>query len=89
MIITDLASLSNNDAEYEKLASSLSEHYKCEWDDAVHDSYGIYVKQVQESAHSVRTIRCKAEELAKEVESLEIDDLIKKALDLCKEAGDV
>ena len=44
MKITDLTPLSKNDAEYEELVSSVSEHYKCEWDDAVHDSYGIYVK---------------------------------------------
>ena len=89
MKITDLTPLSKNDAEYEELVSSVSEHYKCEWDDAVHDSYGVYVKQVQESARLIRIIRCKAEELAKEAEGLEIDDLIKKAVNLCKEAGNV
>lgn len=85
----DLTPLANNDAEYEKLVSEVSEHYKCEWDDAVHDSYGIYVKQVQESARAVRVIRCKAEVLAKEAEGLGIDELIRKAKDLCKEAGSV
>ena len=89
MRIPDLTPLSNNDAEYERLVSAVSEHYKCEWDDAIHDSYGIYVKQVQENAHSVRIIRCKTEELAKEAEGLGIEKKKKKAMDLCKEAGKV
>lgn len=89
MKIVDLTPLKNNDTEYERLTASVSEHYKCEWDDAVHDSYGIYVKQVQESARLVRILRCKAEELAKEAEELGIDDLIEKAVHLCEEAGNV
>lgn len=89
MRTADLTPLANNDAEYEKLVLEVSEHYKCEWDDTVHDSYGIYVKQVQESSRSVRVIRCKAEVLAKEAESLGIDELIWKAKVLCKEAESV
>lgn len=89
MKIVDLTPLKNNDAEYEKVAASVSEHYKCEWDDAVHDSYNVFVKQVEERSRSVRVIRCKAEALAKEADSLKIDELIKKAVILCREAGTV
>lgn len=89
MKTVDLTPLKNNDTEYEKLAATVSEHYKCDWDDAVHDSYGVYVKQVNEKSRSVRVIRCKAEALAKEAEGLRIEELIRKAASLCREAGDI
>jgi hypothetical protein len=89
MKIVDLTPLKNNDTEYERLAASVSEHYKCEWDDVVHDSYGVYVKQVGERSRSIREIRCKAEVLAKEAEDLKIDELIRKTEILCREADSV
>ena len=89
MRIVDMTPLKNNDIDYEGLASSVSEHYKCEWDDTIHDSFGAYVKQVEERSRSVRVIRCKAEALAKEAEGLKIDEMIKKAENLCREAESV
>ncbi len=89
MKAVDLTPLKNNDAEFEKLASAVTEQYKCDWNDAVHDSYGIFVKQVQDRARSIRVVRCKAEELAKEAEGLKIDELIRKAANLCREAENV
>lgn len=87
--MVDLTPLKKNDMEYQRLAASISERYKCEWDDTVHDSYGVYVKQVEERSRSLRIIRCKAEALEKEAESLKIDELISKAVILCREAGSV
>lgn len=89
MRIIDLTPLEKNDTQYERLAASVFEHYKCEWDDAVHDSYGIYVKQVEERSLAVRVIRCKTEALAKEAEGLKIDELVRKAAMLCREAGGI
>jgi len=89
MKTVDLSPLKTNDTEFERLASSVEERFKCEWDDVVHDSYGLYVKQVQERARAIRTIRCKAETLVKEIEGLKVDELIKKAEYLCKEANTV
>ena len=86
MKTVDLTPLKQNDAEYEGLAASVSERYKCEWDDAVHDSYSVYVKQADERSRSVRVIRCKAEALVKEAEGLKTDELIMKAAILCREA---
>lgn len=89
MKIVDLTPLKNNDAEYERLVSEVSDHYKCDWEDAVHDSYGVYVKQVQERSRAIRVIRCKAESLAKEAEALRIDELATKAVTLCREAESI
>lgn len=89
MKAVDLTPLKNNDAEFEKLASAVTDHYKCDWNDAVHDSYGVFVKQVQERSRSIRVVRCKAEELAKEAEGLKIDEQIRKAASLCREAENV
>lgn len=89
MKTVDLTPLKNNDVEYEQVAASVSEKYTCEWDDAVHDSYSVYVKQVEERNRSIRAIRCKAEALVKEAEGLKPDELIKKAALLCREAGSI
>ncbi len=89
MKTVDLTPLKGNDSEYENLAVSVTERYKCEWDDAVHDSYGLFVKQVQERTRQIRAIRCKAEELAKEAEGLKIEELNCKTEALCREAESV
>ena len=89
MKTVDLTPLIKNDSEYEELAASVSEHYKCEWDDAVHDSYIAYVKQVEERMCSVRAIRCKAEALVKEMYDLNIDELAQKAAILSSEAENI
>ena len=89
MIIVDLTPLKNNEMEYEKLMVSVLERYRCDWDDAVHDSYAAYVKQTEERSRSIREIRCKAEKIVKEIESLKIDELISKAEILCREAESV
>ena len=89
MITVDLTPLKNNDIEFGQRALTVTERYKCDWDDAVHDSYSIYVRQVQERARSIRTIRCKAEELLKETEDLKIDEQVLKAGFLCREAENV
>ncbi len=83
---TDLTPLLANDQEFEKLALQVSDKYKCSWDDELHDSYGIYVKQLQERSREVRSIRCKAELLVKEVEALKLNDQIRTAGNLCREA---
>lgn len=85
----DLTPLKNNDVEYGKVIESVSEHYKGDWDDKIHDSYLRYVKQVQEQSQKVHYIRCKAETLEKEVEGLKLDELQKRVESLCREANSV
>lgn len=85
METVDLSQLKNNDLEYEKIAADLAEHYKCDWDDSVHDSYGRYVKQIQDNSKIVHTIRCKIEILVKEVDAFDIEKLREQAVSLERE----
>ena len=89
MKIYDLTPLKNNDEEYRKLKELVSERYKDDWDDKVHDSYLIYVKQVQEQLQKLHVIRCKADILEKEAENLNVEELQKRAENLCREADSI
>lgn len=86
MKTVDISPLKINDTEYEEAARTISEKYECEWDDAVHDSYSIYVNQVNEHSRAIHVIRCKAEALVEELEGLNIDEMISKAESLCEES---
>ena len=83
---TSFSSLNAIDSEYSKIVASISERYKCDWNDSIHDSYQRYVKQVEEYSQRIHGVRCKAETLQKEVEELRIDELRENAQSLCKEA---
>ena len=85
----DITAIKENDTQYGQNVSETESRYKCDWDDAVHDSYGVLVKQLLDNAERVRNIRCKAETLQKEVEGLDIDALKEKADVLCKEAESI
>lgn len=89
MRTVDLTPLKDNDTQYEKIVVELADRFKCEWDDSIHDSYDLYVRQLQEHSQEVRAIRCKAETLEKEAEELKVDELKKKADVLCREADSV
>ena len=86
MTVFDLGPLKKNENEYDNLVSAVTEQYRGDWDDPVHESYVMYVKQVQERCRVIREICCKAEDLAIEVGKLEIKELTKKAESLCREA---
>ena len=89
MKTVDVTPIRDINIRYEKSVSNLGEKYKGEWDDAIHESYGRYVTQLQELLREVKCIRCKVEVLEKEVEELKIEELVRKAEMLCKEAGEV
>ncbi len=85
----DLTPLKSIDTEYEKASDTVSEYYKGEWDDKIHDSFLIYLKQIQENSRKIHVIRCKTETLEKEVEELKIEELKRQCENLCKEADSV
>ena len=83
----DLKPLKDNDAQYEKLVGAVESAYKCDWDDAVHDSYAQYIEKIRELSREIRDVRCKVETLEKEADELKIDELKKKADAFCREAN--
>ena len=89
MKVVDLAPLKSIDTEYEKVYDTVSENYKGDWDDKIHDSYLRYLKQVHENSRKIHVIRCKAETLEKELYGLRVDELKKMSEILCREADSV
>ena len=82
----DITAIKENDTQYSQNVHETEDRYKCEWDDSIHGTYGVLVKQLLENAEKVKNVRCKAETLQKEIEGLDIDGLKEKADTLCKEA---
>ena len=89
MNLPDLSALKNLDMEYKQITDEVSVHFNCEWDDQVHDSYRYYVKDVSECAETVHKINTRSEMIVKEVDELKIDELVKRAEELCREADAV
>lgn len=89
MKTVDLTSLRDIDGEYDKLVNQVSDKYKCEWDDSVHDSYAKLVSRLMDNSALVHTIRCKVEMIEKELEALKIEEISKKSASLCKEADTI
>ena len=42
----NLSPLGKNDTEFQKIALSIEERFRCDWNDSIHDSYGRYVSSV-------------------------------------------
>ena len=87
--MVDLTPLKNNDMEYKEIISAIENCFKCEWDDAVHNSYKKYIEQIAEHLVSLHNIRCKIELMQKETDELKIDDINIKAENLCREADSI
>lgn len=89
MIKVDITPIKELDTQYSQNVNETKTQFSCDWDDTVHDSYALLVKQLLESAEAVKNVRCKAETLQKEIEGLDVDELKEKADALCEEAESV
>lgn len=85
----DLTPLFNNDEEFAKSAETVSDKFKCDWDDIVHDSYSVFVKHIEDCSKQIHSVRCKAETLVKEEAALKVDDVISSSDLLCKEVESI
>lgn len=81
----NLSSLEALDDQYKSLADSLLESYKGSWDDTVHDSYMVYVRQVKEMTIKMHEIRCAAIALDRALEALNVERLEQEAMRLRQE----
>ena len=86
MANTSIASLIKLDEEYQKHTDSVSDCFQCAWDDSVHDSYSLLIKQIKENADKIHTIRQEIETIVSDTECMNIDGLIKRTGELCREA---
>lgn len=82
----NLSPLKNNDLEYKKIITLISEKFNGNWDDNIYESFRLFIKQISNNADSVHRVRSKAEMILKEINELNIDEQLNKALDLCGEA---
>lgn len=82
----DLSPLVSCEATYERASTNVSEKYNCAWDDAVHDSFWRFVRQVKEDGLKLHDTRTATELLEKAVDAHNVDALQSKSLALVKEA---
>lgn len=81
-----LSPLKQNSVEYQTLVEKVSQSYKCEWTDDVHESYGMFVKQTQLMSQEINEVYNKSDLIQKEINELKLELMIKKADVLCAEA---
>lgn len=77
--------LFKNDEEYQGIADAVSEYFRGEWDDEIHDSFHEYVIQVQELSSRLHGICLAAREMGDEMVILDVDTLNKLTDDLWRE----
>lgn len=82
----ELASLQKVDTEYRELSVEIKDSYRGDWDDAVHRSYGRYVKNVEQNAIKIRTVNRQARQIIKTATSLGVERLSKHADELYRGA---
>lgn len=85
-MLIDLTPLKVNDKEFEVITQNVNKRYQGAWDDLVHESYFRYVKTIEDYSQRVHAVKCRAESLQREIESLKIDEMLEKAQHLCREA---
>lgn len=83
MELPDLDPLNRNYDEYEKKVETVTERFKCEWEDSVHDSYKLYLEDIEEFQHNIGRIRDLANELLNDLDIMDVDQLISETESLC------
>ncbi len=86
MTVCSITSLINLDEEYQNQAGNVSDCFQCAWDDAVHDSYGLFVKQIKSTVQEIHSVRVDTERIITDVDRINVSSLIEKTDALCKEA---
>ncbi len=87
MKINELENLKDFELKYKNAVMQLEERHKCNWDDPVHDSFGIYTRQIDELFHKVSELKCGIESVVNEVNELNINEMKERAKNLVTEAN--
>lgn len=84
MITKDISHIKKVSDDYQRLSSNLSQKYKGQWDDPIHDSFVNYNKQVADSSEFITMVFDSVKNIA---ESLtDNKDLIADANEVLSEA---
>ena len=84
MKTVDLTKLYANDKELSRLTEELKKRYKCDCDDAVHDSYGDYVKEMKYHSDEIHKECEKMKQVSSEIDSVNVDEMSNSIIDLCQ-----
>lgn len=78
--------ISDASQEYIRLYDSMVEKYKCEWDDKVHDSFGLYKNKISDCVDRLAKVMKNAERIESKVKEIEDEGVVERCRDLCSEA---
>lgn len=81
----DISPLITNDQEYKKIVLEIYEKYLSDWNDTVHDSFALFNRQLQDKSEELHILRCKAEGILKEAQTLKVNEYNKHVAALCRE----
>ena len=81
----DISSFEKLEREYKNTVEELKKKYNCEWEDSVHDSFGLFVKEIEINDEEISGIGKRIYNIKSEVEMIDIDNILSKATTICKE----
>lgn len=85
----DWSPLIKNDADYRMLSEAVSDYYRGDWDDEIHDSFHDYVREVQRQSNQLHRICLSAQKMGDEMEALNIEVLEKTTETLWMEEEEI
>ncbi len=85
MKTTDLKNLTFADKAFEMSAQEMNQRFNCAWDDEVHDSFRLLLKQIDDQRVNIHSISSNAETVMNRTDNLNFDGLCQTAENLCRE----
>ncbi len=89
MKTVDIMPLKTISDEYRIISLNVSKCYRCDWDDQVHESFRLYVSQIEKLSDAVQNIYTRTQQELNELDAMNIDDIVTEAERLCREADSI
>ena len=89
MKTVDLSLLSQTENSYKEALLSLKEKYKCNWDDEIHDSFSVFISQIEENVNNIHLAVSEIDLVKHSVHDINTEDLCKTAESVYREAESV